>query len=192
MYDFDLIRAAGGPRGDFPAHPWADFDAGVLPSVRFGGGVPATDPDALEGAFWPISPVNGDATLQNAATFERELAEVEAKLQAAPDPKAKHLLFDRLARVRLKSWIAQLRGDAGAVPEAAGAEYAAWVEWLRNADPATPHTATEEDRERTQAAMQRYAECRLEKARAEEADLEASGVVRRDYPGKQDDPSRLP
>jgi hypothetical protein len=191
MYDFDLIRAAGGPRGDFPAHPWADFDAAVLPDVHFGGGVPATDPDALEGAFWPISPVNGDATLQNAAIFEKELAEVEAKLQAAPDPKAEHLLFDRLARVRLKSWIAQLRGDAGAIPEAAGAEYRAWVEWLKAADPVVPAVPSEADRERTQAAMQRYAERRLEKARAEEADLEASGV-RRNYEGKENDPGRLP
>ena len=168
MYDFAAINSydpleAGKEMQEFwfPSNPWPDYDEAC--ETRVVGGSRG-DPETIAGGFFPISPKQGPERLK-LASIEAGLTETE--LQLALDPLMPRARFHAVInKHRFRSWIAQLRGEVNAIPEAAGCEYVEWIEWLRVHDPAFGgdpyYEITDEDRRRTRDAIKRNkTQCRL-------------------------------
>lgn len=138
MYDFKKLRDQnldGDPNdpNELKYPPWAGFDPSCTATAIPGG--MAGDPENFKG-FHPIIPWLGGPDEQNLAAYEAKLADVEARL-ADPSidrvPRGRFLATEK--KHRYASYIAQLKGEPGAIPDAAGDEYKAWVAWLREHDP---------------------------------------------------------
>jgi hypothetical protein len=110
-------------------YPWRDFDSRCVAGVK--GGM-SGNVHEMQGRFFAVSPLNGGPERQNLAAFRRRLEEARAK---AENPEYIHKFISWAEVYRMESYIRQLEGDPDAIPEQAGTDYRAWVQYLRDNAP---------------------------------------------------------
>lgn len=188
MYDFEMISetfGGGFGRKRFPRYPWEGFDPACLSEQQVGGRKPPGSPDGDE--FWPIPVTLGpDSRIEE---YEFQLAVIEDQLARGGGTRNERLL-GKLKRQRLRSFVAQLRNEPNSIPPEAGREYAEWIRGLRE-DEWKDRVPTEEDKARTQRAIDRY-----EQAQEEAYELRCRQRIaagnREGSRGEESDPFRLP
>jgi hypothetical protein len=156
MYDYKLISLMNNIRrigARFPRYPWEGFDSACVANARVNGR-DRTGRSQLTSDFWPICVSRGP--YQDLKMYERRLAAVEARLASRSRSRAERRC-DREKRQCFRSFVAQLRGEPGAIPPEAGEEYRAWVRGLREGI-WKDRIPTAEDTARTWRAVHRSAQ----------------------------------
>lgn len=97
--------------------PWKDYDS-----------------SCEDGVFFPMSPVCGGSDWFNRPRLTIQIYELKQILEKR-NLTPRRIDEIKLSIRRMESYLAQLAGDLGSVPELAGKEYSAWVESLRNNAP---------------------------------------------------------
>ena len=97
--------------------PWKDYDS-----------------SCEDGVFFPMSPVCGGSDWFNKPRLAIQIRELNLLL-TKPELTPRRIDEIKLSIRRMESYLAQLSGDLGSVPELAGKEYLAWVESLRTNAP---------------------------------------------------------
>ena len=110
----------------------------VLAFLRQAMGIQQMPPNQLLVAlaliltFFVMSPLYGEAEQFNISRIEEDLRRAEG-LTSDPHKEGRNVWSARHRVRQYRSWLSQLRGEAGSIPDMAGKGYREWVEGLRRA-----------------------------------------------------------